>query len=44
MNELELFISPDERPKPHKTRASEENNVPVLEYRISFFWHKLYEK
>ncbi|MEJ5058178.1 MULTISPECIES: hypothetical protein [unclassified Pseudomonas] len=44
MSWMELFFCPVERPKAHKTRASEENNVPDLEYRISFFWHKLYEK
>lgn len=36
--------APDERPKAHKTRAFELNNVLDLAERISFFWHRRYEK
>jgi hypothetical protein len=41
---LELFPSPDERPKAHKSRASQLNNVLDFAERISFFRHKHYEK
>jgi hypothetical protein len=44
INGSELFPSPDERPKAHKSRASQLNNVLDFAERISFFRHKPYEK
>jgi uncharacterized protein YehS (DUF1456 family) len=41
---MELFQSPDERPKAHKSRALHLNNVLDFAERISFFRHKSYEK
>jgi hypothetical protein len=41
---LELSSNPDERPRAHKTRAFELNNVLDFAELISFFWHTRYEK
>jgi hypothetical protein len=41
---LELFIKPHKRPNAHKSRAFELNNVLDFAERISFFWHRAYEK
>ncbi|MEO4016254.1 hypothetical protein, partial [Pseudomonas rossensis] len=42
--DLELSSSPAERPNAHKSRAFGVNNVLDFAERISFFWHKHYEK
>jgi hypothetical protein len=41
---MELFQSPEKLPKAPKSRAFGVNNVLDLAERISFFWHKAYEK
>jgi hypothetical protein len=41
---LELSSSPAERPNARKSRAFGVNNVLDFAERISFFWHKPYEK
>jgi hypothetical protein len=41
---LELSSSPAKRPNAHKSRAFGVNNVLDFAERISFFWHKTYEK
>jgi hypothetical protein len=41
---MELFQSPEKLPKASKSRAFGVNNVLDLAERISFFWHKSYEK
>jgi hypothetical protein len=42
--DLNFFQVLDERPKAHKTKALHVNNVLDFPERISFFWHKPYEK
>jgi hypothetical protein len=41
---LELSLNPVERPRAHKTKAFELNNVLDFAGRISFFLHSRYEK